>query len=130
MGHLCISNFFHFSDICFFFVVAPIIPVLRAGNLPPSPFSATNGLLTLHLLEEAFLWWDPGAAGSLGVCWNKRKHFGHLLAPDSEQFPSLKSKVSWVEALLPPDPPRQTSPFLFLEAQGLQVHLIKTNGEF
>lgn len=65
-------------------------------------------------------------------CWNKRKHFGHLLAPDSQQFPSLKSQISWVEALLPPDPPGQTSPFLFLETQGLQVHshLIKTNGGF
>lgn len=46
----------------------------------------------------------PRAAGSLGAHWNKRKHFGHLVALDSEQFPSLKSKASWIT----PDPPRQT----------------------
>lgn len=67
----------------------------------------------------------PGAAGSPGACWNKRKHFDHLLALVSEQFPSLESKTSWVtlssaEVLLPPDPPHQTSPFLLLEA--LQSH--------
>lgn len=37
-----------FRDL-FFFVVAPIIPVLRAVNLPPSPFSATNVPLTPEL---------------------------------------------------------------------------------
>ena len=63
----------------------------------------------------------PGAAGSPGACWNKRKHLGHLLALDSEQFPSLESKMSWVipswvVALLSLDPPCQTFPFLLLEA--------------
>lgn len=64
----------------------------------------------------------PGAAVSPGAHWSKRRHFGHLLALDSEQFPSpyLKSKtswisLSWVTVLLPLDPPCQTSPFLLLE---------------
>lgn len=63
----------------------------------------------------------PGDVGSPGACWNKRKHFSHVLALDLEQFPSLKSKMiwvtpSWVAELLPPDPAHQISPFLLLEA--------------